>query len=467
MRASKALCRALAATTVVLTTTALAAADPLASDTDKHIAVRRELHPRGLLDGLAGILNVGRAGENDGTNGNNNLVGKADETGENTDTGNDDNKSTDNDEKTTNNTDDSKDDSTTQKPTDDSTSDKDTTTKDDNSSDKDTTSDRSTEDSDKTSDDSEKTSEHHTPTDTHKDTDTDTPTDADTESDPKSSTKTKTKSDTHTEPTDSPTPTDSSSMVVVTATRPGVTTTTMIGPAPTIDDANGDKADVGSSGNLTSIIVASSVTAAALLLCTVLFYLYRRRRNRMTHGEEDFFAKGPLDGSPLSRAGNTVATTSPFIPPAQSSDDGYTKPEDSAFYGAGAVSNDRRTEESFRSQSAVNDNTHLLANQHYRSAATAPVTAATAASAPYAQPATNPHYRPQGTAPPAPPILQAAATASYGARPPLQRMQVAGYPNVSRMPVQQLQRQQQQQQQSPQQHNVFSLLQHNHGSTGP
>ncbi|PIA19321.1 hypothetical protein COEREDRAFT_79265 [Coemansia reversa NRRL 1564] len=457
MRVSKALCRALAATTVALTTTAPAAADPLASDTDKHIAVRRDLHPRGLLDGLAGILNVGRAGENDGTNGNNNLVGKADETGENTDTSNDDNKSTDNDDKTTNNTDDNNDDSTTQRPTDDSTSDKDTTTKDDTSSDKDTSSDRTTENSDKTSDDSDKTSEHHTPTDSHKDTDTDTQTDTDAESDPKPSTRTKT--DTDTEATDSPTPTDSPSMVVVTATRPGVTTTTMIGPAPTIDDANGDKADVGSSGNLTSIIVASSVTAAALLLCTVLFYLYRRRRNRMTHGEEDFFAKGPLDGSPLSRADNTIATTSPFIPPAQSSGDGYTKPEDSAFYGAGAVSNDRRTEDSFRSQSAVNDNTHLLANQHYRSAATAPVTAA-AASAPYAQPATNPHYRPQGTAPPAPPMLQAAAPAPYGARPSQQRMQVAGYPKVPRMPVQQ-------QQQPLQQHSVFSPLQHNHGSTGP
>ncbi|KAJ2795024.1 hypothetical protein H4R20_006024 [Coemansia guatemalensis] len=458
MRVSKALCRALAATVVVLATTATAEDHP-ASDTDRSIAVQRGRHPRGLLDGLAGILNIGRAGEDGNTNTDNTVVGKADET--------DGNSGSDNGDNTSNNTDDDNNDSTSHRPTDDSSSGRDSSNADDSTSDRESTSDRSTEHSDRTSDNTDRTSDHHSPTDS----------DSGAESESESSSRTRPNSDTETEPTDSPTPTDeSSSMVVVTATRPGVTTTTMVGPAPTIDDANGDKADVGTSGNLTSIIVASSVTAAALLLCTVLFYLYRRRKNRMTHGEEDFFAKGPLGGSPLSGADNTVTTTSPFIPPAQPSGDGYVKPEDNTFYGAGAITNGRRTEDSFRSQPAVSDNTHLLANQQYRPAATAPVTVA--AAAPYVQPATNPHYQPQTTAPPAPPILQAtapptfhaAAPAQYGVRPPQQRMQVAGYPNVpmqQQRPLPQQRSPPQPRQQPQQQHSLFSPLQHNHGSTGP
>ncbi|KAJ2274818.1 hypothetical protein J3F81_002085 [Coemansia sp. RSA 371] len=127
-------------------------------------------------------------------------------------------------------------------------------------------------------------------------------------------------------------------MEVVTVTRPGVTRTTLIGPAPTIDQQDGNKADVGASGNQTSIIVATVVTAVALLLCTVLYYLYKRRKKSLQHGDDGFFAKG-------GERANTISTASPFIPPG----DGYVDA--------------RRTDESGRSQFSANDNTHLLAPQ--------------------------------------------------------------------------------------------------------
>ncbi|KAJ2849510.1 hypothetical protein IWW36_002577 [Coemansia brasiliensis] len=162
---------------------------------------------------------------------------------------------------------------------------------------------------------------------------------------------------------ESPSPTSSesesspTSMEVVTVTRPGVTKTTMVGPAPTIDQVNGDKADVGASGNQTSIIVATVVTAVALLLCTVLYYMYRRRRKLLEHREDDFFTKGAP--SP-PRGDNTISTTSPFIPPGQPSGDGYM-PE--GAYAAGTMPMGRHTDETFRSQNSANDSTHLLAQQ--------------------------------------------------------------------------------------------------------
>ncbi|KAJ1843695.1 hypothetical protein LPJ57_009673, partial [Coemansia sp. RSA 486] len=59
----------------------------------------------------------------------------------------------------------------------------------------------------------------------------------------------------------SPTPTKSSSLVIVTVTRTGSTITTFEPEAPTIDQANGEKADVGTSENLTTIIAAPVATA--------------------------------------------------------------------------------------------------------------------------------------------------------------------------------------------------------------
>ncbi|KAJ2743586.1 hypothetical protein GGI19_006681, partial [Coemansia pectinata] len=72
-------------------------------------------------------------------------------------------------------------------------------------------------------------------------------------------------SDEPTSPTASPSPTSNSGMVIVTVTRPDVTITTRVPPPPIIDQSNGDKADVGTPSNLTTIIVAPSVTAVALL----------------------------------------------------------------------------------------------------------------------------------------------------------------------------------------------------------
>ncbi|KAI9504045.1 hypothetical protein BX070DRAFT_223323 [Coemansia spiralis] len=164
----------------------------------------------------------------------------------------------------------------------------------------------------------------------------------------------------------SPTPTSSSSYVLVTVTRPNTVITTSVA-RPTIDDANGDKANVGTSSNLTTIIVAPTVTAIALLLCAIMLFMYMRRKNRSKYGEEDIFAKDSY-----VRPDNS---TSPFIPQEHDSGDGYVKDEATPFYAAGAAAatgaaagaasgmHGRRTGDSYGSNSSAGDNTHLLANQ--------------------------------------------------------------------------------------------------------
>ncbi|KAJ1841862.1 hypothetical protein LPJ73_005980 [Coemansia sp. RSA 2703] len=124
----------------------------------------------------------------------------------------------------------------------------------------------------------------------------------------------------------SPTTTSkSTTMVVVTVTRPGSTITTVAPPPPTIDQANGDKADVGTSENLTTIIAAPTATAVALMLFAVLFYLHRRRKNRIRYSDDDAFSKG-----------GAGKATKPYVPPnnpeglfapRDHGNDGYIKEE--------------------------------------------------------------------------------------------------------------------------------------------
>ncbi|KAJ2453107.1 hypothetical protein EV183_002447 [Coemansia sp. RSA 2336] len=267
---------------------------------------------------------------------------------------------------------------------------------------------------------------------------------------------------------ESPSPTSDSessskSMEVVTVTRPGATKTTMVGPAPTIDQVNGDKADVGASGNQTSIIVATVVTAVALLLCTVLYYLYRRRRKLLEHREDDFFTKSAP--SP-PRGDNTISTTSPFIPPGQLAGDGYMP---DGAYAAGAMPMSRHTDETFRSQASANDSTHLLAHQQQQQQ---PMRQN---SPPFAQPVGRFHRQmTQASAPPMaqapasqPPLVPGAAPNRFTTQPmfnpranpahstaPPAQQQYA----IPRPPI--LQQQQQQQ------HSVFSPQMHasNHGA---
>ncbi|KAJ2443747.1 hypothetical protein GGI03_007952 [Coemansia sp. RSA 2337] len=163
-------------------------------------------------------------------------------------------------------------------------------------------------------------------------------------------------SDEPTSPTASPSPTPTSGMVVVTVTRPDVTITTRVPPPPIIDQSNGDKADVGTPSNLTTIIVAPTVTAVALLVCAILYYMYSKRKNRAKYGDEDIFAKSAgrnTEGSPFSQT-----NTSPFIPPEHSSStraDGYIKEENNAFYNR---TQPPRTTPSF--------NAHPMANPRYQ-----------------------------------------------------------------------------------------------------
>ncbi|KAJ1734784.1 hypothetical protein LPJ61_000893 [Coemansia biformis] len=267
---------------------------------------------------------------------------------------------------------------------------------------------------------------------------TPTKTSTDTRTGTRTSTDTQASTETSTEPPSS-TP-DSTSLVVTTVTGPGITRTTVVGPPPTIDGEDGNKADVGVSSNLTSIIVASTVTAVALLVCTVLYYVYRYRKNRKVYNNEDFFGKGGPVGSLHSRAGNTAATTSPFITPGHPPSDGYVKEANGALYSEGALSAGRRTEELYRPQQAVADNTHLLSSQPYRPGA-----------APYAgQPAAARYHPPPPVSASAGPPQTAAPAGYYGA------------PQGGR----QLTTQQLQQLHPQQQRNVFSLQAHNHGAGG-
>ncbi|KAJ1966180.1 hypothetical protein GGI12_000271 [Dipsacomyces acuminosporus] len=106
-------------------------------------------------------------------------------------------------------------------------------------------------------------------------------------------------------PTDpSPSPTRTSSVVIVTLTRPGITTTATAAPLPTIDKANGEKADVGTSSNITTIIVAPTVTSCGLLFVAVVFYFFRRSAMRSKYGDDDIFGQ-PHNYSP-----------DPFLPTA-------------------------------------------------------------------------------------------------------------------------------------------------------
>ncbi|KAJ2556750.1 hypothetical protein EV175_001790 [Coemansia sp. RSA 1933] len=127
--------------------------------------------------------------------------------------------------------------------------------------------------------------------------------------------------------TSSPEPSSesSSSYVLVTVTRPNSVVTTSVA-RPTIDDANGDKANVGGSSNLTTIIVAPVVTSIALLFCAVMLFLYIRRKNRNKYSSEDVFAKGAG-----SNSGGRDNSMSPFIPQGHDSGDGYVKEEDNGL----------------------------------------------------------------------------------------------------------------------------------------
>ncbi|KAJ2725257.1 hypothetical protein GGI07_001390 [Coemansia sp. Benny D115] len=151
-----------------------------------------------------------------------------------------------------------------------------------------------------------------------------------------------------------------SSMVVVTVTRPGITTTALVPPSPTIDQANGEKADVGSSGNQTTIIAASVSTAGGLALAVIIWFLYIRRKNRMRYGDEDTFAKSATKPyTPPSR---------PYVPANQSpslfalqghGNDGYVKQEADVFVTGQRLLGDQY-EQPKVSNEAPNDSTQLL-----------------------------------------------------------------------------------------------------------
>ncbi|KAJ2853420.1 hypothetical protein FB639_006543, partial [Coemansia asiatica] len=187
------------------------------------------------------------------------------------------------------------------------------------------------------------------------------------------------------EDTPSPTPDSSSthsttkpsSLVVVTVTRTGSTITTFEPAAPTIDQANGEKADVGTSENLPTIIAAPVATAVALMLFAVLYYLHRRRRNRIRYSDDDTFSKTP--SNPVVK---------PYVPPNKSM-------ESSPFDLRTHHNNGYNVEHSdgyHTAQQMPNDSTSLLPNSQYQ------------------QPA---HMGPAA----------AGAAAMYGARPPQQFQQ--------------------------------------------
>ncbi|KAJ1799913.1 hypothetical protein LPJ75_006599, partial [Coemansia sp. RSA 2598] len=109
----------------------------------------------------------------------------------------------------------------------------------------------------------------------------------------------------------SPTTTKSSSLVIVTITREGSTRTTYKPPPPTIDQANGEKADVGTSENLPAIIAASVATGVALILAAILYYLHRKRKSRIRHEDDDAFFKSTPEPKPYAPP-NKVTGNSPF-----------------------------------------------------------------------------------------------------------------------------------------------------------
>ncbi|KAJ1932363.1 hypothetical protein EC988_009484 [Linderina pennispora] len=94
-------------------------------------------------------------------------------------------------------------------------------------------------------------------------------------------------------------------MVVVTITRPGLTTT-MLRDFPTIDQANGEKADVGASTNLTTVIAAPCVTAGGLLVCAIVFYFMRRRAVSSKYGVDDIFSQ------PVNQSSDPFLTPLPY-----------------------------------------------------------------------------------------------------------------------------------------------------------
>ncbi|KAJ2787122.1 hypothetical protein GGI15_000998 [Coemansia interrupta] len=200
-----------------------------------------------------------------------------------------------------------------------------------------------------------------------------------------SSTKT---SSTKTSPT---TTSKSTSMVVVTVTRPGSTITTVAPPPPTIDQANGDKADVGTSENLTTIIAAPTATAVALMLFAVLFYLHRRRKNRIRYSDDDTFTKGAAGKAtkPYAPPNNPTG----LFAPREHGNDGYIKEE------AGNSGD-------YYPSHGPNDNTRLLPPQQF------------------GQPAAGANFRPMGAAAGVAGMAGAAAVAggagAYGRQQPQQ-----------------------------------------------
>ncbi|KAI7834795.1 hypothetical protein BX661DRAFT_175537 [Kickxella alabastrina] len=222
------------------------------------------------------------------------------------------------------------------------------------------------ESSTKSSDDNDESTDDE-PTDTNDDESTPTPTDSSssaTRSSSISSTKT--------------------SLVLVTVTRPGTTITAMVSASPTIDQANGEKADVGAVENLTTVIVAPTVAAVALLLLAILFFLHKKRKNRIRYDGEDAFASGPT--KPYT------PPTKPYAPPNQvnsvfnptgHSNDGYVKEENDLF-----TSNERRMGDHYSPPQPANDNTQLLPNSQYQQQ-----------QAPFAQHATGDYMQAPGAAP--------------------------------------------------------------------
>ncbi|KAJ2511670.1 hypothetical protein H4217_007266 [Coemansia sp. RSA 1939] len=342
----------LALAAMALVTTSAGAAEPGSTKAVGAGWRDGQIQQRDLLDSLQNLLNpsrAGRAGESDeatateGDNGN---------TDENTPTGDVE--------------------STT--PT--RTSTRETTSRTTSSSSSTSTNDSSSDTGNNS--DSSATSRRTTTTD-----ETTTPSDSSTDGSETATSDSETSKETSaTEPTSSPEPTsDTSSFVMVTVTRPNTVITTSV-ERPTIDDANGDKADVGRSSNLTTIIVAPVVTSVALLFCAVMLFMYIRRRNRSKYANDDVFAKGARENS-----------TSPFIPQRHGSGDGYVKDEDSPHYAAASAaepvptSYGARPGDYYVANSA--DDALLLSNPRYQQQQQAPV---------------RPNYHP--------PILSTAPTAA-------------------------------------------------------
>ncbi|KAJ1725431.1 hypothetical protein LPJ53_000361 [Coemansia erecta] len=297
-------------------------------------------HPRQLLQSIIDALNPNKDVRADGDSSDEGNTDNTDNTGTASDNNNNNNNSQTSDDTPSSSSQPSRTSNTDNQPTSDTNDDnQDTETSNTSTSRTSNTSTRRTSSTDDDGDDSS--------------TDTSTKT---------SSTKT---SSTKTSPT---TTSKSTSMVVVTVTRPGSTITTVAPPPPTIDQANGDKADVGTSENLTTIIAAPTATAVALMLFAVLFYLHRRRKNRIRYSDDDTFTKGAAGKAtkPYAPPNNPEG----LFAPREHGNDGYIKEE------AGNLGD-------YYPSHGPNDNTRLLPPQQPQQ---------------FGQPAAGANFRPMGAA---------------------------------------------------------------------